>query len=404
MTDEAIGVLKRAAATPGRHSLGTGERNEALRLLPQLDRVRAEHLGLAQPSRPSGDLEPPLSINDGRKLYEQYISRPRVTGGVRASTRKRYRTVFDKFTRFASARGVEVWKSVTATVLTGYAAELENKGYAHKSIVNELTTLKQAVKWMIDQGHIKGMDPIKLKLRKAETEAAYCYRPEEIRALIEYCAADDTLGWLGRVIIALACTGLRIAELTQLRWSDIDLATGRLQLTDETGRRSHADGQRRELKSGRSRTFPIHADLLEVLKGLTRSDAYVFHGPRGGRLKPDTVRRCLVREVIAPLSELFPTPERQKGFRDGRLHSFRHAFCSTCANSGVPERILMEWLGHANSELIRHYYHLYDAEARSRMDGLDFLGGAGRRSAGNNEDKLDKEDVGPSDSGDAMSC
>jgi hypothetical protein len=63
----------------------------------------------------------------------------------------------------------------------------------------------------------------------------------------------------------------------------------------------------------------------------------------------------------------------------------------------------MEWLGHANSELIRHYYHLYDAEARRRMDELDFLGGAGRRSAGNNGDILDKEDVGPSSSGEATS-
>jgi integrase len=387
----------------GRHSLGSSDRNEALRLLPQLDRVRAEQLGLAQPSPPSIDLAQPLSIHGGRKLYEEHISRPRVTGGVRTSTQKRYRTVFDKFARFTGARGIGVWNTVTAAVLTGYASDLQTQGYAHKSIVNELTTLKQAIKWMIEQGHLGGMEPVKLKLRKAESESAYCYRPAEIRAMIEYSRADETLDWLGNVIVALACTGLRIAELTQLRWSDLDLSTGRLQLTDETGRSSTADGQRRELKSGRSRSFPIHADLLAVFQELPRSDGYVFHGPRGGRLKPDTVRRILVRDVIRPLTERFPTPEGERGFRDGRLHSFRHAFCSTCANDGVPERMLMEWLGHSNSELIRHYYHLYDAEARRRMDQLDFLGGAGRRSAGNNEDKLGKEDVGPTSSGEAMS-
>jgi hypothetical protein len=63
--------------------------------------------------------------------------------------------------------------------------------------------------------------------------------------------------------------------------------------------------------------------------------------------------------------------------------------------------MLMEWLGHSSSELIRHYYHLYDAEARRRMDELDFLGGAGRRSAGDYEGKLEQEDVGPSSSGEA---
>jgi integrase len=98
-------------------------------------------------------------------------------------------------------------------------------------------------------------------------------------------------------------------------------------------------------------------------------------------LKPDTVRRILVREVLEPLAHRFPRTGH-KGFRDGRLHSFRHYFCSTCANSGVPERMVMEWLGHVDSEMVRHYYHLHDAEARQRMAGLDFLGGAGGRSAG----------------------
>jgi Phage integrase SAM-like domain len=187
----------------GRHSLGSNNRNEALRLLPELDRVRAEQLGLARPSQPSIDLARPLSIEGGRELYEQHISRPRVTGGVRTSTQKRYRTVFDKFARFAGARSIVVWNTVTASVLTGYASDLQNQGYAHKSIVNELTTLKQAIKWMIEQGHLEGMEPVKLKLRKAESESAYCYRPEEIRVMIELCRADETLNWLGNGSLGL---------------------------------------------------------------------------------------------------------------------------------------------------------------------------------------------------------
>jgi integrase len=114
----------------------------------------------------------------------------------------------------------------------------------------------------------------------------------------------------------------------------------------------------------------MHSDLLGVLRALPPGEGYVFRGPRGGRLKPDTVRRILVREVLEPLAHRFPSTG-EKGFRDGRLHSFRHYFCSTCANSGVPERMVMEWLGHVDSEMVRHYYHLHDAEARQRMAGLD---------------------------------
>ena len=100
--------------------------------------------------------------------------------------------------------------------------------------------------------------------------------------------------------------------------------TTRLNLTDETGRPVKSDRKRRESKSGRSRTFPVHADLLAVLERMPLRDGYGFHGPRRGRLKPDTVRRILVREAIEPLTERFPIPEGEQGFCDARLHSFRY--------------------------------------------------------------------------------
>jgi integrase len=108
----------------------------------------------------------------------------------------------------------------------------------------------------------------------------------------------------------------------------------------------------------------------------------VFHGPRGGRLKPDTVRNVLIEKVLQPLTSKIPTPDAVKGFRDGRLHSFRHYFCSRCADSGVPELMVMEWLGHADSTMVRHYYHLNDEEAQRQMQRLNLLVDAGKRFVG----------------------
>jgi integrase len=114
--------------------------------------------------------------------------------------------------------------------------------------------------------------------------------------------------------------------------------------------------------------------LRRVLDGLTGTpDGDVFRGPRGGRLKPDTVRQALVRSVLAPLVGQFPSDPRETGFANGRLHSFRHYFCSTCANSGVPEQVVMAWLGHRDSAMVRHYYHLHDDEAQRQMKRLRFL-------------------------------
>ncbi|HLJ97482.1 MAG TPA: hypothetical protein VKU02_30260, partial [Gemmataceae bacterium] len=40
----------------------------------------------------------------------------------------------------------------------------------------------------------------------------------------------------------------------------------------------------------------------------------------------------------------------------------------------VPEQLLMAWLGHQDSEMIRHYYHLRHDEARRQMAKIPFLG------------------------------
>ncbi len=366
----------------GRHSLGTRDKKEALELVNELDTQRAVDIGLILRPTIQSPAKTFLTLDKGRTLYEQHVSRPRVAGGVKPSSQKRYRAVFDKFIPFAKSLGIVTWNTVDADVLTKYAADMESKDYCHKTLVTELITLKQSIKWMIEAGHLTGIEPIKLHLLKAESERPHCWSSDEVAAIIEYCVQNQNLRWLTNVVVGLACTGLRISELASLRWADINLEKKLLTLTDETAHAARAGIGRRQVKSGRSRSFPIHPDLQMMLSHLPRKDGYLFHGPRGGRIKPDTVRNILIRDVLTPLSDRFPTPPDEKGFHHGRLHSFRHYFCSTCANAGVPEQMLMGWLGHLDSGMVRHYYHIHDGEARRRMESLNLLGGAGKRFTG----------------------
>lgn len=104
------------------------------------------------PVKPAGKIK--LVLPEGRRLYEQHIGRSRIAGGVKASTRKRYRTVFDKFSEFAGKHGIVFFDQVDANVLCRYAAYLENLGYAQKTLLNELTTLKVCIRWLIEAGHL----------------------------------------------------------------------------------------------------------------------------------------------------------------------------------------------------------------------------------------------------------
>jgi integrase len=214
---------------------------------------------------------------------------------------------------------------------------------------------------------------------KPEDTDTYCYRPEEVQAMLERCRSNPSLLWLADVIVALAYTGMRISELASLGTSNVDLARNMLMLRDESRTKRAKKPDAKTTKSKRFRCFPIHAELRAVLERVLSgsSRARVFTALRGGILRPDNVRWVLIKQVIEPLEKKFPSHEDEIGFKDGRLHSLRHFFCSFCAHSQVPEQVVMRWLGHRDSKMVRRYYHLHDEEAQRQMLKLKSLGDSG---------------------------
>jgi hypothetical protein len=41
-----------------------------------------------------------------------------------------------------------------------------------------------------------------------------------------------------------------------------------------------------------------------------------------------------------------------------------------CGNNGVPEQMLMSWLGHQSSRMIRRYYHAHDEASKVAMKNV----------------------------------
>lgn len=360
----------------GRHSLITKDRAEALENMKRLDRIKALELGLAVPEEPAAGVPEGLALAEGRRLYLEHAARSEVTGGASKKTRQRYQAVFDKFQAFAQKRGVQNWRQVTTAVVEAYSKFLADSNYAERTQYLELTTVKQAVKFFIERGLLPQECRINLKLRKVTDSSAYCYTQVEVAAIVAFCRQEPELLWLADVCVALACTGTRIGELAALRWDDIDLEQETMRIAndpDSPGNRLH--GQRRRTKNRHDRSFPIHADLLHVLERMPRHrDGYIFHGPRGGRLKPDTARNVLTKRVLPLVAEGLHGRGIQSRVAEGRLHTFRHYFCSVCANNGTAVQVVLMWLGHRDSRMIRYYFHMFDGAARDQMKKLDFVG------------------------------
>lgn len=355
------------------HSLDTKDKNAALEALKQLDRKMAmDHGRIIKVD--AGDDHQLLLISAGVDKYLEWVGRPAVTGGASAGTVKRYRSVFDKFKALAEKKGIKYWQHVNDQVLNDYCSWLEKKEYAYATEYAELTTLKQAMKAMAKNLGVKGLPEINIELKKPRGSSTYCYTTEEVDAMVRFCMARPDLIWLGRVIKALAHTGLRISELAELRWTDIKDDELHLPDLSRHGTKEQRD-RARTTKGRRDRRFPVHGSLAKVLGEMERhKDDWIFHGPRGGRLKPDTVRNILIREVIEPLKGRFPKVSDEPSFEDGRVHSLRHYFVSCCAASReVSEMVVKDWVGHQESAMLKRYFHLSREAAAHCMNKVTFM-------------------------------
>lgn len=361
----------------GRHSLGTRDRAEAMEMLRALDRRKAIELRLIEPEADTPSDE--LLIERTWQRYLDHVARPDVLGGAGPRTVKRYRAVRDKHTKFCAERRVVGWRTVDARHVVAYGDQLSKAGYSDASVYLECTLLKQLVKWLVEEDKsLPASQQIRLVLRRSEDSTTFCYTAEQVTAMRELCRADPELRWMADIIVALASTGMRIGELAELRWSDVDLATGIIILSDNRhcGKAQRA-GAVRTTKGRRSRRIDIHPQLRAMLVALPRrADGRIFGGPKGGPVRPDKVLKVLKRDVIGPLKQRFPTPTGEIGFEHGGVHSFRHYFVTEAFLGGATEAEVMDWVGHRDSRIVRRYRHLRADIKQRRMQELAFFGRA----------------------------
>jgi len=101
---------------------------------------------------------------------------------------------------------------------------------------------------------------IKLGRSEGETIHRQPFSPEELEAIVATANGDD---FMGALITAAACTGMRRGDVCRLRWSDVDLDGGMLAVKTS--------------KTGASVEIPIFAPLRAVLERLDgKRGRYVF--------------------------------------------------------------------------------------------------------------------------------
>ena len=150
----------------------------------------------------------------------------------------------------------------------------------------------------------------------------------------------------------LAMTGMRRAEVLDLKWEMVDYRHRCLRLDDS--------------KTGQ-KVVPVSDDVLTLIREcrqvwerctLRPRPEYVIYSRMGGRVANSTLTDTWSSRVR----------DRIPGFERVRLHDLRHSAASDALMAGVPLAVVGKILGHQRPETTARYAHIADSVMSDAVD------------------------------------
>lgn len=214
------------------------------------------------------------------------------------------------------------------------------KGLASGTIRNRLTCLRTFYDWAVAEGYADANPVVGVKNPKVTPPAPDPLRRDQISDLLRACATPSkpdrgTDPRSRRAVYLMLYAGLRIWEVAELRWADVDLSRGMITVRPEGG------------KGGKSRLVPIADELAEELRrarAIRPHYAVVDQGERayGEKLK------------VKSLAHIFERWLPARGMHI-HAHQLRKTFATELYMSSRDLLLVQRCLGHADPKTTLRY-------------------------------------------------
>jgi integrase len=267
--------------------------------------------------------------------------------------------------RLAEITTAEIERWYASLVVAG---GVDGRGLSPKTVANTAGVLSIALGDAVRLRLLRHNPASEARLPRRERVEMSAWTEAEAGAFLA-AVRGDRLGPIWRVVLA---TGLRRGELCGLRWVDVDLAAGTLEVAQsrvvadevmtgapktragsrvlalDTGTVAALSAWRRQIATERLAAGGVWADC-----GLVLVDEF------GVPPHPETVTRWWREAVDAA------------GARPIRLHDARHTAATVLLRSGQPVKVVTQRLGHADVAVtMRVYQHVTAQDDRAAADAL----------------------------------
>jgi integrase/recombinase XerD len=237
---------------------------------------------------------------------------------------------------------------ITSQIIDEYKKKrIAESGPVHRQINMELLCLSAMIKWAWERGYCSEPMVRFKRLPYSRPLPRFLSRSE----LQQFLSA---LNPVNRVLFAfMALAGLRKKEVTELKWSQIDLHDQTVLIRG---------------KGNRERLLPLTPILRSLIESLP-ANKDKRKGGGDGWVFPSRI----TGDPIVDLRRAIEWAKQKTGItKTITPHMFRHSFATHLLESGVNLRTIQDLLGHTQITTTEIYTHVTHTTARAAVDKLNF--------------------------------
>jgi len=243
----------------------------------------------------------------------------------------------------------EIICAANPETIRGFLAHLGDMTYSPATMARKIATLRSFYKWADRRGFANGNPMTVIRTPRQNKRLPKAITIEQVEQLLAAPGDKDVLGSRDTAMLeTLYSTGIRVSELVNLNFPDLDLTGESLRVRGKGNKDrivplgAHALGAiARYIK--KVREDPRYAQVFSE----DNADAPLFVNKHGTRLSSRSVRRKLDKYL------------RQVGLDPSiSPHTLRHSFATHLLDNGADLRSVQELLGHQSLSTTQVYTHL----------------------------------------------
>lgn len=262
----------------------------------------------------------------------QFMQYARHIKGYSANTLQAYESDLRSFAEWLNDnRPGTTWRTLTRADIDDYITHQSSQGMKPATTNRQISAISAIYNYFMRQGYLES-NPTRYENRKKLAELV----PNTIPMADLRKAYERNQGVAKFMIGILATTGIRLQEMLELRWSDIDF--------DSCSLKIHGKGNRERVVH----TSPKVLEHLEKVRAYARPERPLFYiGQRKARyILYNAVRPFTRAPQVSP-------------------HAIRHSYATELAKGGINAVAIAKAMGHKSIETTQRYIDMAQVGAAS---------------------------------------